>query len=72
MNMKKYTVGYFNNETEWNRDFDTLDEFDFFIHDVKEKKTAGILVFDNAAGQIIFWKRSMESMPIIDLITKAP
>ena len=74
LGQKKYTVSFAPNMNElgWNRDFDTMDEFDYFIHDVKEKAPSAILVFDNTAGQIIFWKRSLDRRPVIDLITTAP
>lgn len=73
LGQKKYTVSYLPtmNEKGWDKDFDSMDEFDFFVHDVKQKPS-GILVLDNAAGQIIFWKRCLDRRPVIDLITKAP
>ena len=42
LGQKKYTVSFAPNMNElgWNKDFDTMDEFDYFIHDVKEKAAA--------------------------------
>lgn len=68
LGQKKYTLGYMPNTFEigWNKDFDSIEEFDFFVEDLREN--AGLLIFDNEAGKIIFWKRCSDQDPVVNLI----
>lgn len=56
--MAKYMVDYCCASTGygWSREFDTIDEFEDLVNEVRQDRTRGIRVWDNQLKDFIFWK----------------
>lgn len=59
--MAKYTVDYTSGATGygWTREYDCLDEFEYFINEKRNDYTAKVTVWDNELQCFIFWKRAL-------------
>ena len=67
---KKYNVQYTSGATGygWSDDFDRLDEFEYFVNDIRKEYTAKLTVYDRTIKKFIFWKDCLTFTPYIDML----
>lgn len=67
---KKYTLSYCNGPTGfgWEKEFDTLDEFEGFVDSKRNDRSAYLSVWDESMQKIIFLKNVLTYKPRIDML----
>lgn len=68
--MAKYTVDYTSGATGygWTKEYDRLDEFEYFINEKRNDYTARVTVWDNELEEFIFWKDTLRWDCRIDML----
>lgn len=69
--MAKYEVSYCSGAScyGWRQEFDTLDEFESFVDEIRHEYTAELCVWDNELNDFIFIKRVLTYSPSKDLLS---
>lgn len=70
MEHKKYTLSYCSGATGfgWDEEYDTLNEFEYFVDDTRKEFTAQVKVFDRSIKKFIYWKDCLSYDPYIDML----
>lgn len=66
---KKYCVEYCSGATGygWSEEYDSLDEFEYLVNEMRHDVTAAVWVYDYKLGEYIFIKRTLTYEPEVDL-----
>lgn len=67
---KKYVLDYGHGSTGygWQKEYDTLDEFESFVDAMEHEYNASIQVWDNEIQKFIYWKDILTYRPRIDML----
>lgn len=70
---KKYSVSYCSGATGfgWEQEFDRLDEFEYFVNEIRHESTAELWVYDYQIKEFIFIKRTLTFKPEVDMLRSA-
>lgn len=66
----KYIVTYVSGATGygWEHQYNSLEEFEKFIDEMRKEYTAKIIVWDEELKKFIFWKDCLTYKPRIDML----
>lgn len=67
---KKYVLDYAQGSTGygWQKEYDTIDEFEWFVDEMRHEYTASVQVWDNELQKFIYWKDVLTYKPRIDML----